>query len=103
MTEDRLLYGTFELCADGALNRHEVAALIGEVLGRKIASRRSDPASVPTAMQALRPMFDHYDRIGLRGNSLTLAAILGRRPRTLRAFFEALASRDRFAPARMTS
>ncbi len=29
LTEDRLLYGTFELCADGWLNRHEVAALIG--------------------------------------------------------------------------
>ena len=98
LTEDRLLYGTFELCADGALNRHEVAALIGEVLDRKIAPRRSDPDSVPAAMQALRPMFDHYDRVGLRGNSLTLAAILGHQPRTLRAFFEELASRNDSLP-----
>lgn len=37
-------------------------------------------------------MFDHYDRIGLRGNPLTLAAILGRAPRTLRAYFEELAA-----------
>jgi hypothetical protein len=40
----------------------------------------------------MRPMVDHYDRIGLRGNALTLAAILGREPRTLRAYFEELAS-----------
>ncbi len=93
LTEDRLLYGTFELCAAGWLDRHEVAALIGEVLGRRITPRRIDPASLPAEAQAMRPMFDHYDRIGLRGNPLTLTAILGREPRTLRAFFEALAAR----------
>jgi uncharacterized protein YbjT (DUF2867 family) len=93
LTEDRLLYGTFELCADGWLNRHDIASLIGEVLGRPITPRRLDPDSLPAAMQAMRPMFDHYDAIGLRGNPLTLAAILGRPPRTLRAYFEELASR----------
>jgi uncharacterized protein YbjT (DUF2867 family) len=92
LTEDRLLNGTFELCADGWLNRHDVAALIGEVLGRPITPQRIDPASLPAAAQAMRPMFDHYDQIGLRGNALTLAAILGREPRTLRAYFEELAS-----------
>jgi uncharacterized protein YbjT (DUF2867 family) len=95
LTEDRLLYGTFELCAEGWLDRHEVAALISEVLGRPIAPQRLDPASLPAAAQALRPMFDHYDRIGLRGNALTLAAILGRKPRTLRAYFEELAAHSR--------
>ena len=75
----------------------EVAALITEVLGQKITAQRSDPDSVPSAMQVLRPMLDHYDRIGLRGNSLTLAAILGRQPRTLRIFFEELASREESA------
>jgi uncharacterized protein YbjT (DUF2867 family) len=92
LTEDRLLYGTFELCAEGWLNRHDVAALIGEVLGREITSQRIDPGALPDDAQALRPMFDHYDRIGLRGNALTLAAILGREPRTLRAYFEELAA-----------
>ena len=33
-------------------------------------------------------MFEHYDHTGLRGNALTLRAILGRELRTLRAFFE---------------
>ena len=90
LTEDRLLYGTFELCAGGWLNRHEVAALIGEVLGRKITPLRIDTRTLPGNAQALRPMFDHYERIGLRGNALILAAILGREPRTLRAYFEEL-------------
>jgi uncharacterized protein YbjT (DUF2867 family) len=92
LTEDRLLYGTFELCAEGWLDRHDVAALIGEVLGREITPRRIDPDTLPAGAQALRPMFDHYDRIGRRGNALTLAAILGREPRTLRAYFEELAA-----------
>jgi uncharacterized protein YbjT (DUF2867 family) len=92
LTEDRLLYGTFELCAEGWLDRHDVAALIGEVLGRDITPARIDPDTLPAEMQAMRPMFDHYDRIGLRGNALTLAAILGRTPRTLRAYFEELAA-----------
>jgi uncharacterized protein YbjT (DUF2867 family) len=92
LTGERLLYGTFELCADGWLDRHEVASLIREVLGRPITPQKVDPASLPAAAQAMRPMFEHYDRIGLRGNALTLAAILGRAPRTLRAYFEELAA-----------
>jgi hypothetical protein len=36
-------------------------------------------------------MFAHYDHHGLVGSSLTLRAILGREPRTLRAYFEELA------------
>ena len=43
LTEDRLLYGTFELCAEGWLNRKDVAAIIGEVLGRPIKAERIDP------------------------------------------------------------
>jgi len=92
LTEDRLLYGTFELCAEGWLDRHDVAALIGDVLARPITPRRIDPDTLPAPAQAMRPMFDHYDRVGLRGNALTLAAILGRPPRTLRAYFEELAA-----------
>jgi uncharacterized protein YbjT (DUF2867 family) len=87
LTEDRLLYGTFELCAEGWLDRHDVAALIGEALGRAITPRRTDPATLPPAAQAMRPMFDHYDRIGLRGSAQTLGAILGRSPRSLSAYF----------------
>lgn len=94
LTEDRLLYGTFELCAPGWLDRHDVASLIGEVLGRQITPRRIDPDTLPAPAQAIRPMFDHYDKSGLRGNALTLAAILGREPRTLRAYFGELAAKS---------
>ena len=100
LTEDRLLYGTFELCAEGWLNRHDVAALIAEVLGRKITPQRLDPDALPKDAQMMRPMFDYYDRIGLRGSALTLAAILGREPRTLRAYFEELAAATSSGDAR---
>jgi uncharacterized protein YbjT (DUF2867 family) len=90
LTEERLLNGTFELCAEGNLNRRDVAALMGRVLGRPIRAEKYEAprGSKPTPMQ---PMFDWYDAHGLLGNALTLCAILGREPRTLRAYFEELA------------
>lgn len=91
LTEDRLTYGTFELCADGALNRHEVAAMIGDVLRREIREERIDPAQLGNEAAPMRPMFEHYDHFGLRGNALTLTAILGREPRSLRSYFQELA------------
>jgi uncharacterized protein YbjT (DUF2867 family) len=92
LTDDRLLDGTFELCAEGHLNRHDVAALLSNLLGRTIRAQKVDPASLGEKAEPMRPMFDHYDRLGLLGNALTLRAILGREPRTLRAYFEELAA-----------
>ena len=88
LTEDRLLYGTFELCAEGWLSRHDVAALARTVLGRAVRAERIDPDTLGDRAAPMRPMFEHYDHTGLRGSALTLRAILGREPRTLRAFFE---------------
>jgi uncharacterized protein YbjT (DUF2867 family) len=94
LTEDRLLYGTFELCAKGWLNRKDVAAIIGEVLGRPIKAERIDPktaaAGAGPGAPALKKMFDWYDKHGLMGSAVSLRAILGREPRTLRTFFEEL-------------
>ncbi|MGD0135830.1 MAG: NmrA family NAD(P)-binding protein, partial [Bryobacteraceae bacterium] len=94
LTEDRLLYGTFELCAEGWLDRKDVAAIIGEVLGRPIKAERIDPkmaaASAGPGARSLKKMFDWYDKRGLMGSALTLRAILGREPRTLHTFFEEL-------------
>ncbi|HEY0183264.1 MAG TPA: hypothetical protein VGC09_10700 [Rhodopila sp.] len=59
---------------------------IGESLGRKITSQRLDPSAPGDAAKPLWPMFDHHDGIGLRGNALTLHAILGHEPRSLRGF-----------------
>jgi uncharacterized protein YbjT (DUF2867 family) len=92
LTEDKLLYGTFELCSPGNLNRREVAALIGEVLRREIKAERLDPGALGDIPKPMKTMFDHYDHHGLLGNALTLRAILGREPRTLRAYFEELAA-----------
>jgi len=92
LTEDRLLYGTFELCSGLALNRIEVAELMGRVLLRTVKASRLDPDSLGADAAPMRPMFAHYDRYGLRGNALTLSAILGHEPRTLEAYFEELKS-----------
>ena len=36
LTEDGLLHGSFELCAEGDLNRHDIATMMGNVLGREV-------------------------------------------------------------------
>ena len=103
LLEDRLLNGTFELCADGELNRSEVAALIGQVIGREVRADRIDPGTLGPGATAMRPMFAHYDHHGLLGSSLTLRAILGREPRKLRAYFEELARQSAHLPHRAGS
>ncbi|TIU90484.1 MAG: hypothetical protein E5W03_00435 [Mesorhizobium sp.] len=66
---------------------------MSNVLGRKIEERR-DAGVLGDVPQGLRAMFDHYDHHGLLGNPLTLRAILGREPRSLRAYLEELARGD---------
>lgn len=100
LTEDRLLYGTYQLCAEGILDRHDVARLMGEVLGREIRAERLDPDEVAPAgddgqPSPMRRMFDWYDERGLLGNPLVLRAVLGREPRTLRSYLEELAAAPR--------
>ncbi len=96
LTEDRLNFGTFELCAEGNLNRHDVAALMGEVLGRKVEAAKLDAgkalkdAGDDEQTAAIQPMFEWYDRHGLPGNAVILRSLLGREPRTLRSYFQEL-------------
>ncbi len=90
LTEDRLLYGTFELCAEGNLNRHDVTALMSEVLGRTVMPKRIELPAQGGAPPKLKRMFAWYDKHPLLGNATTLRAVLGREPRTLRAYFEEL-------------
>jgi len=98
LTEDRLLYGTFELCSEGNLNRHDVAALMGKVLGRNIRAGTVDLDKTGGGKDAppppIRTMMEWYNHHGLLGSSLTLCAILGREPRTLEAYFEELKATD---------
>lgn len=90
LTEDRLLYGTFELCAEGNLNRHDVAALMGSVMGREVKAIKVELPARGGPPHKLSKMIAWYDKRPLLGNALTLRAILGREPRTLRTFFEEL-------------
>lgn len=89
LTADRMTFGTFELCAEGDFDRSDVAALMASVLGRKVTAGVSDPHDAPEAM---RPMFDWYDRHGMLGNCLVLQALLGREPRSLHSYFKELAA-----------
>ena len=103
MLEERLLYGTFELCAEGHLNRHDMAALMSNVFGREIKVGTVGPqeAAVPPYSTSQRSPFQKmiawYDQHALLGNATTLHAILGREPRSLEAYFEEL--RDASAKA----
>ena len=101
LTEDRLMHGTFELCAEGDLNRHDVAAIMGEVLGREVKAEVApfdawaDKAALPKegpVRPGLKAMYDWYDSHGFSGNALTLRAILGREARPLKAYFKELDS-----------
>ena len=93
LTDSRLLYGTYQLFADGHLNRHDVANLMGQVLERSVRALTSEhPDTGGAEPSPMQPMFDWYDRRGLLGNALVLRAVLGREPPTLRAYLEELAA-----------
>lgn len=97
LTGDRLAYGSFELAADGMHNRVEMAALMSAVLGRAVEPLElsfeewaaiAKPPFKGVALAQLARVFASYTEFGSAGNSLTLRAILGREPRTLRQYFE---------------
>jgi uncharacterized protein YbjT (DUF2867 family) len=85
LSEDRLLYGTFELCAEGALNRHDLASLMSQVVGKPIKAIKVEIPGQANMPLKLTRMFAWYDKHALLGNSTTLRAILGREPRTLKS------------------
>jgi uncharacterized protein YbjT (DUF2867 family) len=100
LLEDRLTFGTYELCATGRHDRIDVAKIVSDVLGRNIVAAKAElpkvqkPAASATDNSpsgAIEKMLRWYDSHGLVGNSLTLKAILGREPTTLRSFFKELA------------
>jgi uncharacterized protein YbjT (DUF2867 family) len=97
-TEDRLAFGTFELCA-AMPDRSAIAAVMSDVLGRPIAPGEAPfdewAAHLPLGpdqKELLAKVFEAYAASGSGGNSLVLRAILGREPRSLRQYIEDLAS-----------
>jgi uncharacterized protein YbjT (DUF2867 family) len=94
LTEDRLVGGSYELAADGHLNRHDVAALMSRAAGTPITAERVDPDTLTDVPAPMRAMFRHYDHAGLLSTAVTLTAALGRRPRTLLDYFRELAKEN---------
>jgi uncharacterized protein YbjT (DUF2867 family) len=97
--EDRLNYGTFELCA-GLMNREEIVAVMSSVLGRTIEAAEPAFEEWATAagisidqQQGMKNVFAYYVHSPLGGNSLTLQAVLRREPTSLRQYIQGLASR----------
>jgi len=90
LTDESLVYGTYELCGEGNLNRHNLAALMSQIVGKEIKPIKVEIPPQANIPPKLTRMFAWYDKHALLGNSTTLRAILGREPRTLKSFFEEL-------------
>lgn len=98
LTDDRLAYATLELCA-GMFSRMDIVAALSEALGYPVAalqpgfSEWAAKARLPYGedqLLLLAKVFDHYQAVGLGGNSLALRAALGREPRSLREYIKDL-------------
>lgn len=106
LTTDTLDNGTFELSAPGMVDRFELTEMMSAALGQMIEAgepsfdewaRMSNIPPGPVS-DGLRRMYADYDRYGFPGgNALVLRAVLGREPRSLRAFFEEQARREQVA------
>ena len=87
------VYGTYELCADGAYSLTDLEAILSDISGRKVSSvflrdedflaaSNMDPNSY--VGQALLTMFRHYNKSSFCGSAFTLTQILGREPKTIK-------------------
>ncbi|BCZ84742.1 hypothetical protein PTKU64_84170 [Paraburkholderia terrae] len=101
LTEDRLAYASLELCSDERLTRAEIASIAAEELRRPVEARQVKFSEWThllgltydeRKLDLLARIHEHYDRFGLGGNGLTLRAVLGRAPRTMRDFIALLAA-----------
>ena len=102
LTQDKLDYGTFELCAPGMLSRVALAEIMSKALGRTIEAGEApfgpwaEAAHIPNgpAKEGMKKMFADYNQYGFPGgNALVLRAILGREPRTMQQYFDELVNR----------
>lgn len=100
MTEPGYGRASFELSAEGMLDRHDVAAIMTRVLGRPIGVGTipiDDYLALlprqPYLLDGLRRMFGFYERTGFPGgNSLVLRTILGRPATDYESFFRRFAA-----------
>lgn len=99
LTEPGYAGATFELCGPDSLTQAEMAAILGETLGRPVRAEHRDPDEweawarghgwADYSIETYRKMCAHYDAHGYSGgNPLVLRTILGRDPTGYRAFAE---------------
>ena len=92
----RYLFGTYELCGEGAYSLNDLESLLSQLTGRGVtsafisdadflAASHTEPGSY--AGQTLLTMFHHYNQKGFCGNSFTLIQLLGRKPSTIEDYF----------------
>jgi len=103
LTEEGLQFGVFDLTAAGVISREDIVAMMTEALGRRITTRTQsidewNEENMPPD-PVLRGAFSDIDRFYSRygfpgGNDLVLRTILGRPPRTMRAYICELAARS---------
>ena len=99
LTEPGLHHGLFELAAPGTYSREDVCRLMSEALGREITPRtqpfdewcEENMPPDPDLRESFENIDTFYSQYGFPGdNDLVLRTILGREPRTMRAYIEEL-------------
>ena len=103
LTEDGLQFGIFDLSAAGIVSREDIAAMMSDALGRKITARtqpieewcNENLPDVPALREGFTDMDRFYSLFGFPGgNDLILRSILGREPRTMKAYIDELAAKS---------
>ncbi|MGN1052513.1 MAG: NmrA family NAD(P)-binding protein, partial [Candidatus Scatosoma sp.] len=90
-------YGTYEFSSSGTYSLSDMENILSELLGRKVTSafisdadflavshRDSDSYEGQTSLT----MFRHYNEHSFCGNAFTLTQILGRKPITIKEYFQ---------------
>jgi len=105
LTDAGLRGATFELGGPDSLTLAEMAAMIGEELGRAVKvvalsdnerkALAEKQGKTSYAVEGWQKMWRHYDEHGFPGgNSTVLAALLGRQPTGYREFIRRLIAKD---------
>lgn len=102
-TNDAHAYASYELAGPEALSQQDMAAIISEVIGRRVEAqqlssdemlRRAQAAGLSADRQEqMTVMNRHYDQHGFRGNANVLRMVLGREPTRFREYVQRLWSR----------
>lgn len=103
MTERKYQGATYQLAGPGPISHAEMAAIISEEIGRPVEAVHRDLGDwtawatergwTDYAIENYVNMCNHYDQHGFKyGNTVTLAAILGREPTDYRTFIRKIAA-----------